>query len=295
MLQPAGIAGHHGRASLVGAVDVDVAGVGGRAHRFDGRVHHRPGRQRRHFQLHLAGGDAAHVQQVLDQLGLGAGVAFYGLQAAVHIGLVAAAAPQYLRPAEDGGQRRAQFVRQRGQEFVFHLAGALGLGARAALAVEQYLAFLGRLLGRLVQARIVDRHRRLRRHAADNALGALAEHMRLRMAEEQRADHFPRARDHRHRQIAAHRRMALGRAGVGCVQGVAGVAQQVVAAHDAVAAHAGAEQCGGARLAVAGKRGRRAARQRVQHQRVAARAGAVMEKGAETRAADAGSCVGHFL
>jgi hypothetical protein len=161
------------------------------------------------------------------------------LQAAFEVGLVAAAAPQHLGPAEDGRQRRA-LVRQRGQELVLELAGALGLGARQPL--------------RFVEPRIVDGHGGLRGDAADDALGALGEAARLRVAEHQAADHGAGAQRHRHRQVA-HRRVAGRHAVVGRVLAVARILQHVVAAHHAFAAHAGAEQGGGARLAVLRERG----------------------------------------
>ena len=52
----------------------------------------------------------------------------------------------------------------------------------------------------------------LRGDADDQALGALGEDARLRMAEEQAADHLARARHDRHGQVAAHRQVALGHA-----------------------------------------------------------------------------------
>jgi hypothetical protein len=88
------------------------------------------------------------------------------------------------------------------------------------------------------------------RDAADDALGALGEAARLRMAEHQAADHGAGAQRHRHRQVAAHRRVAGRHAVVGRVLAVARILQHVVAAHGAFAAHARTEQRGGARLAV---------------------------------------------
>ena len=54
--------------------------------------------------------------------------------------VLAAAAASTLRPADDGVQRRAQLVRQRGEEVVLEAVGALGLGPRGALAGQQPLA-----------------------------------------------------------------------------------------------------------------------------------------------------------
>ena len=58
------------------------------------------------------------------------------------------AAQQDLRPAEDGVERRAQLVRERGEELVLHPVDPLRLGARHALALEQALA-LGHQQARL--------------------------------------------------------------------------------------------------------------------------------------------------
>ncbi len=52
------------------------------------------------------------------------------------------ARPQELRPAENGVERRAQLVRERGEEFVLQPARAFALGARGAFAVEQAFALL---------------------------------------------------------------------------------------------------------------------------------------------------------
>ena len=136
----------------------------------------------------------------------------------MQVGFVAGAAPQDLRPTQDGRERGAQFMRQRGQEFVLHLAVAFGFGARFALAVEQLLALFGCLLGSFVQARVVDGDRGLGCNAADNPFGALGKHGRLGMAEEQAADHRARAKRHRHGQVTAYqwrtRRQAVIGAGL---------------------------------------------------------------------------------
>src|SRR3712207_8322677 len=50
--------------------------------------------------------------------------------------------PQHLDVAEHGRQRRAQFVRDGGEENVLRAAGGLGLGARGALALKQARALL---------------------------------------------------------------------------------------------------------------------------------------------------------
>ena len=95
---------------------------------------------RLHVEAHLAGGDAGHVEQVLDQLGLRARVALDHLHRPQQLLALHAAGGDDLRPAEDRAERRAQLVRQRGEELVLELAHALGLGARGALAVLRLLA-----------------------------------------------------------------------------------------------------------------------------------------------------------
>ena len=102
---------------------------------------------RLHVQPHFAGDDPAHVEQVFDQLRLHARVALDHLQALRQIlraRLAGAVAAEDLRPAEDRVQRRAQLVRERGEEFVLHPARALGLRARGAFAREQRFAFASR-------------------------------------------------------------------------------------------------------------------------------------------------------
>ena len=95
-----------------------------------------------------------------------------------------------------------------------HHRRAVGHGPEAGLALAQGglgLAALGDLgLSGLIEPGVVDRDRRLGGDAGDEALGALAEHAGLRVAEEQAAEDLARARDDRHRQIAAHRQVALG-------------------------------------------------------------------------------------
>ena len=95
-----------------------------------------------------------------------------------------------LRPAEDGVERRAQLVRQGRQEVVLHVAHPLGGVAGRALAFEQRLALVGGLAGRLVQPRVVDARCRPARPRRDEPFGALGEDRRLRVTEEQAADHL---------------------------------------------------------------------------------------------------------
>jgi len=91
----------------------------------------------------LAGGDAAHVEEVLDELGLNAGVALDDREAVGEFAGGVGALLENLSPAEDGVERGAQLVGERGEEFVLEAAGALGLGAGGAFAFEEAFAFRG--------------------------------------------------------------------------------------------------------------------------------------------------------
>ena len=236
------------------------------------------------LQFDQAARDARDVQQVVDQLRHVAHLArddVAGLQAQplVHFGQA-----QELGRARDRRQRIAQFVRQHREELVLHLVVALGLGARGALAGQQLFAFLRRALGHVVQARIVDRDRGLHGEGADQFLAARVEHGRLRVAEEQAADHFARARDHRRRQVARDGQMARRHAVVRRHRAVARVLADVVAADRRAAAERGPEHLGGTRLAERRERLPRRARQRVQQIGLAVVVAAVVEERAEFRA-----------
>ena len=142
-----------------------------------------------HVEPDLAGDDPVHVEQVLDQLRLRARVALDRLEARGAVSASSASrAQQDLGPAEDRVERRAQLVRERREELVLHQADALDLGARRALGLEQPRALVGGALRLLVQPRVVDRDRGLRRDADDQPLGALGEDAGLGVAEEQPAD-----------------------------------------------------------------------------------------------------------
>ena len=80
-------------------------------------------------------------------------------------------------------------------------------------------------LAGLVEARIVDGDGGLRRQGRHDSLGALGENLRLRMTEEESAQHFAGAGDDRNRKIAANRQMALGHAVVGRALAIARIAR----------------------------------------------------------------------
>ena len=111
-------------------------------------------------QAYPARSHAAHVHQILDQLGLQVHALFDHVQAPVEL-LFAAAPAQHMCPSEDGAQGAAQFVRDDGQELVPQGAGPLGFGP-CSLTLAQRLARRGEFLFE------VRAHTGLRRHILAN-------------------------------------------------------------------------------------------------------------------------------
>ena len=112
----------------------------------DRRLDHQPRLDEFGLQPHASGHDAAHVQQVIDQLGLQAGVAFDGVDGLRdHVRILLGA--KDVGPAQHRVQGRAQLVRQRRQELVLQRAEALGLQPQRVLAIEQLLPVPCRLHG----------------------------------------------------------------------------------------------------------------------------------------------------
>ena len=128
-----GIAGDRAGARIEDLAQANPLGFGRRPDRVDGRIDHAGQIGPLHVEPHLAGDDAAHVEQVLDELRLGARVALDRVEALLQVLGVARPGRQQLRPAEDGVERRAQLVRQGGQKLVLQPAGAVRprLGPRA--------------------------------------------------------------------------------------------------------------------------------------------------------------------
>ena len=79
-------------------------------------------------EAEVARDDAGDVEQVFDELGLDLGVPLDGREPFLQVLGVDLAGAEDLGPAEDGVERRAQLVREGGQEFVLHAVGRLGLG-----------------------------------------------------------------------------------------------------------------------------------------------------------------------
>ncbi len=153
-------------------VKLDVLRLGGMVHRGDGGVHSVLQVHRLHVHAHFAGDDAAHVQQIFDELGLRLGIAFDDYQAFLKLLVVAAARAEDLGPSKNGVQRSAQFVRQGGQELVLEEVDAVRLGAGGTFGFEEALALLGGSFGIVVEAGIVDRSGGLGGDPRNDPLGA---------------------------------------------------------------------------------------------------------------------------
>ena len=88
-------------------------------------------------QRELAGDDARDVEQIRHELRLRMRVAIDDGERPPRALLVENAVEQHARPSDDGVQRRAQLVRQRGEKLVFRPVGCLGFAACGQLGVEQ--------------------------------------------------------------------------------------------------------------------------------------------------------------
>ena len=104
--------------------------------------------------MELAGDDARDVEEIFDERGLGARVALDALVRPRGRGGVGGRDPQDLNPAEDGVERRAQLVRERGQELVLEPAGGaqllvapLDLGDHAVEGIDELPDLVLALLG----------------------------------------------------------------------------------------------------------------------------------------------------
>ena len=111
-------------------------------------------------QPDLAGHDPLHVEDVRNELLLALCVADDGLDG----GLVAFRRQprilQHVRPAEDGVERRAQLVRERGEKLVLHAAGFFRLGAQAP-------RFFGLAMRGVEEPDVVEQKRRARGNGLD--------------------------------------------------------------------------------------------------------------------------------
>ena len=112
-----------------------------RLHRLHRRLDHVYQRQALHVEADASRHDATQIEQVFYQLDLRACIALNRLGSLAKVFVTdRLLLAQYLRPTQDGVERGAQLMRQRGQELVFHAHGALCLDAGIALGFEQRLA-----------------------------------------------------------------------------------------------------------------------------------------------------------
>ena len=127
-------------------------GIGRGLHGLERRLHDL--RQIGFFRIQAqpATQQAAHVDQIIDQLGEYAYVAIDGLAAALHVLGREAPGFKQARPAEHGMQRGAQLVSQRRQELILESADALRFRAQRPLVGETLAQVLGFLAAVTVHA-----------------------------------------------------------------------------------------------------------------------------------------------
>ena len=108
---------------------------------FDGRFDHGNRVHGPTLEVELAGHDARHVEEILDQLRKQLGVAFDHLDAARRARRVRGSSTQESRPPEHGGQRRAQLMRHDREKLVLGSVRLAQLAARF-LKIAQYALVL---------------------------------------------------------------------------------------------------------------------------------------------------------
>ena len=86
-----------------------LLGLRRRADGVDGRIYDAGQIRPLHIQPHLSGNDPAHIEQVLDELGLRSCISLDGVQPLFQVGLIRIH-PEQLRPTKNCVQRRAQLV-----------------------------------------------------------------------------------------------------------------------------------------------------------------------------------------
>ena len=122
-------------------VERDALGVGGGLDALDRFAQHGDDRNRLRIEPDLAGRDARHVEQILDQLILRDGVPLDDVDRARPLLRRDRVGLQHPGVAEDDVERRAQLVRQRGEELVLQLVGGL---RRALGFAQRHLGALAR-------------------------------------------------------------------------------------------------------------------------------------------------------
>ena len=141
LLQAVRVAGDGARRRVQHGLHADALGLGRRPHRVQSRLHHGREVHRPHVQAQLAGDDARDVEDVGDELALGARVAVDGLDGAQGGGGVELARAEHVRPAHHGVEGRAQLVGQGGQELVLGPVRRLRVAQEALALLLPELAF----------------------------------------------------------------------------------------------------------------------------------------------------------
>jgi len=268
LLQTARITSNQPNARIQQCVDAQFPGIRGSTHCLDGIVNDFVQADELHFEMNLPGDDPAHIEQITDDLRLGAHVALDSLEPARTIIGRDFALPQQSSPPLDGIQRGAQLVRECCQKLIFHMAETFSLRARVALRLQELLALHDHLfelgltapqgvfggpariqlpLQILKQPRLVDRDRGLRRNTGHQPLRALRENILPRMSEEQSADDIPRTGHNRDREITAHRQVSRRHSRVGRVLTITRIELDVARPNDARSVEGRSEHLGGPR------------------------------------------------
>ena len=147
LLETIGVAEHRASKGIHHALETNILGGGGGLYRFDGGLHDLREIDLAHIEAELAGENTGHVEQVLDEANLDAGVAVDDLEAFGDIGGRGTGGTQDAGPSEDGVDRGAEFVGEGGDEIVLQARRILGIAARGTFAGQKLLTlFLGVLL-----------------------------------------------------------------------------------------------------------------------------------------------------
>ncbi len=141
LLQPIGVAGDPRRPGQRG-LEPDLLGRGGRAQRVERLFDDRAQLDGPDLEPQLAHHDARDVEHVPHDLRLGLRVAVDDVDGARPLTFVELARLQEVGPAHDRVERRAQLVRERGQELVLGPVGRLRVAPRRPLALQEELPFL---------------------------------------------------------------------------------------------------------------------------------------------------------
>jgi hypothetical protein len=220
LLEPIGIAGHGTRGLVELELEPHSLGVGRRTDDLEDGADDRREIDASQVEPHLAADDARDVEEILDQLRLRAPAALDRLDRAI-AALSERKTLEHTRPSEHGGERRPQLVRHHREKLVLGAIRGLGLVLSASRGG--------------IEARVVERDRRLRRQADDDALGGLGEDAALRMTEEQAAEDLAAPAHDGGGEVARDRQVAGGHAVMRRALAVSRVLLDVVDAHHALA------------------------------------------------------------